>query len=275
MAHEVNTGSLNAVKDMLPTYDGNQKLLQYYIRQVDSIVALVPEISPDILAPFIRNRMKGKAVEAMATAETIDSWTGIKAVLQRRFGEYRTETQVIQQLVRITRYSKESCEAYGSRIRDILDTLMTIGQNPVKSYYEAMATEQFINCLPQPIMMGVRISAPINLEQAITCARQEESRASFIRRNTENYFNNKPGNSNNNASYTQRKPQNFPKQIKSDVTMRSLGQNKPLWTKRNSDVTMRSVNKPQQLYHQEEDQDVDSDISEEDFCDDPETDTLT
>lgn len=50
---------------------------------------------------MIRNKLSGKAIEALSECTDFNSWDAIKEILIRRFGEFRDEIQVVQELMDI------------------------------------------------------------------------------------------------------------------------------------------------------------------------------
>lgn len=174
------------VRDVMPKYDGNPKILNYYIREVENILLMLDEparVSPPLIS-LIKSRLSGTAIDAVAYEESLNTWDSIKAALIRRLGEPRNEIQVMQELTRVRRNKNEDAEAFGKRLRDILDTLNSVGRHSDKSYYENMVIDQYINNLEFHVSIGVRISRPMTLEVAIITARQEEARLAH------NKFNN-------------------------------------------------------------------------------------
>lgn len=171
----------------MPKYDGNPKTLNYFIREVENIIKLLDDEearkNPAITC-LIKSRLSGSAIDAIAYEDSLETWEAIKAALLRRLGEPRNEIQVMQELTRVRRNKSEDAEAFGKRLRDILDTLQSVGKHSDKSYYESMVIDQYINNLDFQVSVGVRISKPDTLEVAIITARQEEARLAH------NKFNN-------------------------------------------------------------------------------------
>ncbi|XP_046976407.1 uncharacterized protein LOC124542509 [Vanessa cardui] len=176
------------ISDLVPRYDGNPKNLNFYIKEVDNILQLI-EIKGNanqIIVCMIKNRLSGAAIDAIMYEESLDSWDKIKGALIRRLGDPRTEVQSVQELMRTRRNKSEDSECYGKRLREILNILYSVGNNPDKLYYEKMAIDQFISQLEFQISIGVRIANPSTLELAIAAARQEEARAQYSSRTHNN-----------------------------------------------------------------------------------------
>lgn len=170
--------NFKTLADLMPRYDGNPRLLNMFINNVESLLLLFScegDLS-SLITCLIKSRLSGGALDAIAHEQSLDSWPEIKNALVRRLGDPRNEIQIIQDLSRTKRQKNEDSEAYGKRLREILDTLYSVGTNPDKSYYEKMVIEQYVYHLEFHVSLGVRISKPETLEAAITAARQEETR---------------------------------------------------------------------------------------------------
>ncbi|VVC87820.1 unnamed protein product [Leptidea sinapis] len=55
--------------------------------------------------------------------------------------------QVMQELTRTRRNKYEDAETFGKRLRELLDTLYSVGKHGDRSYYEEMVIEQYTNQL--------------------------------------------------------------------------------------------------------------------------------
>lgn len=164
------------VNKIIPTFDGNHKNLNLYIRCTESVIEAQSLPTDDkMLVCLIRAKLSGKALEALSRETDINNWTSIKTALINRFGEHRSEVQILQELMKCNKAKTESCEAYGRRIGDLLDALCGIGQNKDSKYYQTLAINTFIDNLDYHLGLGVRVRQPETLEAAITQARQEET----------------------------------------------------------------------------------------------------
>ncbi|VVC89880.1 unnamed protein product [Leptidea sinapis] len=164
--------------DLIPRYNGNPKTLNYYIREVESVISLIEpgwQAHP-VLISLIKSRLSGAAIPY---ENSLDSWPEVKYALLRTFR--RNEIQVMQELTRMRRLKSEDAETFGKRLRDILDTLFTVGKHTDKSYYENMVIEHYISQLEFNVGIGVRIMKPTSLELTIVAARQEEAKLMYYR----------------------------------------------------------------------------------------------
>lgn len=210
--YDANYKPYKLIADLMPRYDGNPKLLNFYIREVESLLQLTSEIDRSHPALFclIKSRLSGPAIDAIAYEEYLNSWDSIKRALIRRLGEPRNEIQVMQELTRVRRSKNEDADSFGKRLRELLDTLYSVGEHGNKTYYEKMVIEQYVNQLDFHVSLGVRIAKPDTFESAIIAARQEEARLAY---NRSNYFN--------NPSTSQAKPKEFPKHNSNNSHLRN------------------------------------------------------
>lgn len=194
--------NLKFLKDLIPKYDGNPKTLNYFIREVERTLSLLEPAARAhaALICLIKSRLSGAAIDAVAYEESLDTWQQIKDALLRRLGEPRNEIQLMQELTRVRRNRNEDAETLGKRLRDILDTFLSVGKHTDKSYYENMVIDQYINSLDFHVSIGVRIARPETLEKAIISARQEEARLTFNKQNNNFY-----------TPHTQSKPKDVPR----------------------------------------------------------------
>lgn len=211
--YDANYKPYKLIADLMPRYDGNPKLLNYYIREVENLLQLTSEAdrSHPAFICLIKSRLSGPAIDAIAYEGYLNSWLSIKNALIRRLGEPRNEIQVMQELTRVRKSKTEDAESFGKRLRELLDTLYSVGEHGNKSYYEKMVIEQYINQLDFHVSLGVRIAKPDTFEAAIIAARQEEARLSY---NRANYTNNNP-------STSQAKPKELSKQPGNNIPIRN------------------------------------------------------
>lgn len=158
---------------LLPTYDGNKSTLEFYIKSVESVLELVDEESQVIpVACLIRNKLSGKAVEALSQQSQCKSWKEIKKVLRNRFGEFRGEVQLINELMHSTK-DKLSIEAFADKVRELSCALINLDPSK-RELYEKMAIEVFLEQLDPIVALSIRFKGDVELETAIAIARQEE-----------------------------------------------------------------------------------------------------
>uniref|UniRef100_A0A2A4JG12 Retrotransposon gag domain-containing protein n=1 Tax=Heliothis virescens TaxID=7102 RepID=A0A2A4JG12_HELVI len=160
---------------LLPTYDGNKQTLPIFIRGVENVLDLVDKKNHPIIACLIRTKLTGKAVEALSECTHLDSWgtwETMKAILKHRFGEFRNEVQIVQELMQ-TKLDNLELKAFADKIRDLTYTLINLDLSK-KDYYEKIATNVFLDQLTPLVALSVRVQGTDSLEQTILLALQED-----------------------------------------------------------------------------------------------------
>lgn len=203
---------LSTFAKLLPTYDGNKRTLAFYIESVENALNLIVNSRDDqYICCLIRNKLTGRAVEALSQSPGAKTWPEIKNALHRKFGEFRTELQLVQELIQTNR-ENNSLEAFGDKIRNLMSTLISI--EPTKrTYYEQMALDTFLDKLNPITAILIRLKHVENLEQAITVAKQEETKLRN-RRMQQNKSNPSKNATSTNKSSFQQKPNTFQKKDK-------------------------------------------------------------
>lgn len=192
----------SAFAKLLPTYDGNRRTLAFYIENVENALELIHNTEDLSITCLIRNKLKGKAAEALSENPGARSWIEVKQVLLRKFGEFRTATQLVHALTHVTR-DNSSLEAFGDRIRVLMTALIT-AEPDKQIHYEQIALETFLKSLNPITSLSIKMKHVENLDQAVILAKQEEvdlkarrlqlSKTNPTKVAPKNKFNNKPGN---------------------------------------------------------------------------------
>lgn len=191
---------------LLPSYDGNRKTLEFYIKGVESTLSLIENSQDASIACLIRNKLTGKAVEALSQQNDFRTWDDIRRILRSRFGECKDETELLQELMLL---SAEKCgiEQFSESIREITYALVNI-DNQKKEFYENIAFNVFLDRIDPLIAINIRIKGITDLGEAITVAKQQEIKLKNRRVSTSNYKPAPPiGQQRSGQFYQQRPPQ--------------------------------------------------------------------
>lgn len=199
---------------LLPSYDGNKRTLAFYIEGVENAIHLIANRNDYIIACLIRNKLSGKAIEALSESPGSRTWEDIKLILQKKFGEFRTEIQLVQELMSVSR-DNSSLDAFGDKIRLLMSTLIA-SEPDRRLYYEQMALETFLDKLNPITAILIKLKHVENLDQAVIVAKQEEIRLR-ARRNQQKIGTNKPSTSYNKPQkFAQPTKEPFKKKFSSD-----------------------------------------------------------
>lgn len=184
-----------ALDKILPSYDGNKRTLMFYIEGVENALEFIANRNDNILACIIRNKLTGKAVEALSESPGAKTWDDIKSILKKKFGEFRTEIQLVQELMNTSR-ENNSLDTFGNQIRSLMSSLISI-EPERRHYYEKMALETFLDKLNPITSILIKLNHVENLDQAVILAKQEELKLR-VRRNIQHKPSaNKPSTSSN------------------------------------------------------------------------------
>lgn len=241
---------------LLPCYDGNKRTLAFYIEGVENALELITNKDDDCIACLIRNKLTGKAVEALSENPGTKTWSDIKDVLKKKFGEFRTEIQLVQELMLIKR-DNSTIDAFGDKIRALMCTL--ISANPEKRiYYEQMALETFLDKLNPITAILIKLKYVQNLDQAITVAKQEEVKLR-ARRNEQS----KPNSFKPSVPYNKpNKPGSFQKKF-TNKTPNNSEQTKKIYFQNEGEDSVEENDIPEQ-----ETEDVSEEVEDENFLTD-------
>lgn len=196
---------------LLPSYDGNKRIaLAFYIEGVENALELIANKNDYIMACLIRNNLSGNAVGALSESPGSKTWEDIKRTLQKKFGEFRTEIQLIQELMNTTR-DNGSLDVFGDKIKILRNAFITM-EPTRRIFYEQMALETFLDKLNPITAIHIRLKHVENLDQAITVAKREEIKFKS-RLNQHNKTQKKilPNNNYSQKPYPANKKQPFPK----------------------------------------------------------------
>lgn len=201
ISDQVNKTSIitRMIKDV-PCYDGNPSGLHNFISQMADFIEMAkPEntVYPETIVRAIRNRVIGKASDALDLYGTPNTWEGIQRDLTSHFADKRDESSLIQELHNISQ-GNDKVEDYFAKLSSILGALKNwakineLGSFVLKSqWYDRMALSIFTNKLREPLGSHVRSMQPTTLIDARTICIREQS-LSTLRYSNKPLFNIKP-----------------------------------------------------------------------------------
>lgn len=187
MATAVNAMKIPDLVKMIPTYDGETKKLLPWVASVDT--ALLPlavfHASPIYRGwiQAIRNKIIGKAEDALLREGTELSWVAIKATLTTNFGDKRDLSSLTQQIPCLEQSSKTINEFYNeclsltSEINAVV-SLDTENQGHVPAIMRVMKLmikDSFIDGLKEPYSSYTRNARPDTIQDAKSFALDQET----------------------------------------------------------------------------------------------------
>lgn len=175
-----------AVKD-LPTFNGNIRQLQPFIKNVELILkTLVPiKESPEakIILNAIRNKIVGEANDVLDRYSTELTWDEIKANLLQHYSDKRNESSLIQDLCELIQ-GQDTVEVFHSKIIDMYSILTNHAQANIQDetekkikteFYKQMCLSRFLNGLKEPLGGSIRAREPKTLVDAYNKCLEEQN----------------------------------------------------------------------------------------------------
>lgn len=189
----------DAIKD-LPKFDGNSRLLNEFINNVEEILLYIrgTDNSPygQILLRAIRNKIEGQANEILNMYGTALNWDEIKTNLILHYADKRTETSLIRDLHNTMQLNK-TVEGFYSEIVELQSALCNNillhepNSNVVKAkkeLYADMCLNSFLSGLKEPLGSRIRTMRPDSLATALAFCIKEQN-ISYQRQSYQNYNN--------------------------------------------------------------------------------------
>nr|CAA04049.1 Gag protein [Drosophila melanogaster] len=208
------TDILAFVKE-LPTFDGTPGQLDKYITSVEEIIMLIrgTDQTPYGLLTLraIRNKIVGRADEALNLANTKLIWDDIKSNLLRLYSSKKSEATLLGELQSLPDNLTLGQLFFGlSRIRSQLISITSnSGQSATiieakKTLYDEVCLNAFISRIREPLKTVIRLKDPKTIETAYELCQGERARYQNrnpyppTQNNTERRTNNYNNNNNNN-----------------------------------------------------------------------------
>lgn len=160
------------VSILLPSYDGNKKTLHFYIKCVENVIDMIENKDDQSLACLIVNKLTGRAVEALSERNNFKTWKDIKQILTQRFGEYRSEVELTQDLIKLNK-DRDNMETFTDKIRELTCNLINSGSQSTE-YYEKLAISVLLDQINPIISIMVRTQKMENLEEVIALVKIED-----------------------------------------------------------------------------------------------------
>lgn len=204
----------DAIKD-LPLYDGNPRSLYDFIKNVEEILVLLPQIDgtpyANVILRAVRNKIVGDANEVLNMYGTPTNWDTIKANLILHYADKRNETSLIRDLHGL-RQTTETIEQFYAKVIELLSTIVNHVQiheklpsvvTAKKSLFTDMCLNTFLIGLKEPLGSTIRAMKPKTLTEAFNYCVQEQNMFYMKYSTTQNKF---PSQNMNNQNVSLIKP---------------------------------------------------------------------
>lgn len=179
---------------MIPEYCGLEIELPAWLnsveRKLECARKTIPHDKISLVMPIwesiIRDKITGKANEALLMSGTNCTWTAIKEKLKERFGDKRDLSAILSRIAYLKQSAKNveefyyECDAILSDLKTkvMLDDEMKPCAKTIIASYESMLINAYIDGLHEPISSLTRTSRPTTLLSAYQHALEQANAAS-------------------------------------------------------------------------------------------------
>lgn len=141
------------ISDLIKSYDGEEKALQIYIKNMDTLWNLLGDgaeaADKNRFLIVAQMKLEKKAAEAISSIDNIDSWKKIKDALIAHIKPQHSIERLELKLCTIKQHSNEKLEKYAERVQGLLNDLndqYDLAQNAViKTEHDRKARRAFVN----------------------------------------------------------------------------------------------------------------------------------
>lgn len=173
------------MSSVIPAFDGNEKLLNFFIKKCEYVIKCYKHESNPAQDLYVyhvvSSKLTGKAAQLLSERQDIESWTELKSVLIQHFGDPRSEECIAIELETLKMNQNESYLDFCNRIQQVKSTLkakvnMEIDLNIRRSkiiIYDNLSLNVFLYNLPEDLIRIVRLKGSKTLEEALSIVLEE------------------------------------------------------------------------------------------------------
>lgn len=219
---EINYQLIRFQADNIPKFDGNPKQINRFINACENFLenhqdTNNPNSEINIcLLDTILSKLINRAADLISSRIELNNWNSIKNAIINTFSDQRSIDCVLQDILTLRPNKNELSQQFGIRLQDMRSLLfskinMSDDPREIKILkireYDNLVLKTFINGLNYNTQLIVRLKNPINIEEAMSYALEEENFLYYknrqphytanVSRNNSNNFNR---NNNNNFS---------------------------------------------------------------------------
>lgn len=174
--------TLNVLTKFIKPFNGDRETLPAFLTNCDNAMSLAASDQQPILCKYILSQLEGKA-QIACSLKTFDTWSNLKEFLKTNFGEKKHSSHLLIDLQNCRQLPLESVVQYSLRIDACLTRILADihfscnEKNELPGRVAAMedlALNTFLMGLNPNISSIVRCRNPTNLNDATTCAIEEE-----------------------------------------------------------------------------------------------------
>lgn len=168
---------------LIPLFGGDKKQLNLFIRKCEYVISKYRGSDEQNLYVYhsITSRLTENAASLLSEQEDVLAWSDLKELLQRHFGDPRSEACISIELESLKIKSGESYLDFCNRIQSVRSLLISkvnaTQDKDIKkaklTIYNNTALNVFLYNLPENLVRIVRLKAPATLEAALSVVLEE------------------------------------------------------------------------------------------------------
>lgn len=206
----INFTELNLAKEIVPTYEGGNTNLSYYIQQCEKFINTYRNTTAGqencsvnkLIFELCCTKLTGAARDTIIISNCT-TWKNVKETLLNRFGDQRNETLLENDLITCYQFSNESYEQYYEKIKSKLQQILEHinlreGNDNIKEFktnlFNMRAQNTFCAGLLEPYRSFISSKTATSLEDALTHLRNYDNHQQQI--NFLNFIRQKNSNKN-------------------------------------------------------------------------------
>jgi len=182
----LNPTDILAFIEQLPTFEGHPSNLDKFITSAEELLFLIRSVDKtpygQLLLRAVRNKIVGKADDALTLCDTRLNWDDIKTNLKRLYTSKRTEAMILREIQTLPNDLTMGKLFYS--IIKMRNELITIAKDmdttgnalaTKRTLYDDICLNAFIIGLKDPLRTIIRIRNPDTIEKAYEYGQMEQS----------------------------------------------------------------------------------------------------
>lgn len=178
------TFSIRDLKDLIPTFDGEQALLNDFIEACEFATGNIDEGQERALIFLIKSKLVGKA-KTFISSRCLNTWETIKPLLVGHFGDCRDTEALIRDLTNSFQKQNETARNYVQKIETLLtklrssvqldDNIDAANKQTLIDSHERIGLKTLLAGLADPLGQLIRAQRPISISDAAQYILEEEN----------------------------------------------------------------------------------------------------
>ncbi|XP_051153361.1 uncharacterized protein PFC0810c-like [Leptopilina boulardi] len=184
-----NISSLKNFVELIPEFDGENIPVQKFIQECSYLVENTSSQMQPFLLKFVLKKITGKAAEFILHSQ-VDTLGELLVELEKSFSFSDDYGTILGEITNLQQGDNESVIDYAAKARKLLFKLSQLSRKDISHQYlqlkltenDKLITKYFTQGLLPNIEFRVNLRLPINLQEAITIALEQEKYVSNVRK---------------------------------------------------------------------------------------------